>query len=73
MMIADRDRCPECYSSWQGSPIKEEDRHLYGPTAPTHYSRLVGIEIRGGYDGVSEWACPDCGARWDRWTGERKP
>lgn len=35
------------------------------------YSRLIAVEIQGMYDGVSEWLCPDCGVRWDRFTGER--
>ena len=38
------------------------------------YSRLIGIELPYGhpdyYDGVSQWLCPDCGAKWNRWTGE---
>ncbi len=38
---------------------------------PRFFSRLVGIEIPGKYDGVSEWMCPDCETRWDRWTGEQ--
>lgn len=34
------------------------------------FSRLIGIEDRNGYDGVSWWLCPDCGQKWDRWSGE---
>lgn len=34
----------------------------------------MGIEYPYGhperYDGVSEWRCMECGARWDRWTGK---
>ena len=36
------------------------------------YSRMVGIEIQGGYDGVdgvSYWYCPECHTYWDRFTG----
>ena len=33
------------------------------------YSRVIGVEYEGGYDGVSEWRCPDCGRREGRWTG----
>ena len=36
---------------------------------PRYYSHLIGVEIRGKYDGVSEWFCPACHTRWDRWTG----
>ena len=31
------------------------------------FSRLIGIEIQGKYDGVLAWRCPDCAATWDRW------
>lgn len=34
--------------------------------------RFIGVEYRGtadDYDGVSEWVCEGCGARWGRWTG----
>lgn len=33
----------------------------------THFSRLIGVEISGVYDGVLFWQCPDCGGRWHRW------
>lgn len=31
-----------------------------------HFSRLIGIEYRGKYDGVWEWQCPDCKKTWPR-------
>jgi hypothetical protein len=34
------------------------------------FSRVIGVEYQGGYDGVSEWLCPDCGRREGRWTGK---
>lgn len=34
------------------------------------YSRIIGVEYQGGYDGVSEWRCPDCGRREGRWSGK---
>lgn len=38
------------------------------------YSRVIGVEYEveyeGGYDGVSEWRCPDCGRREGRWSGK---
>jgi rubredoxin len=34
------------------------------------YSRMMGIEIQGGYDGVSYWYCPVCETYSDRFTGE---
>lgn len=30
------------------------------------FSRLIGIEVRGLYDGVCKWRCPDCNAEWER-------
>lgn len=33
------------------------------------YSRVIGIEYEGVYDGISEWRCPDCGRREGRWSG----
>ncbi len=66
--------CSECGASWRGEPIPEDARRAgyYGPpeTASTHYSRVIGIEIQGKYDGISFWRCPDCGAEWNRWTEE---
>lgn len=63
--------CPECGSSWLGEKIPEKSRHLYAGTSE-HFSRLIGMELGydqpGRYDGVSIWGCPDCTARWDRWT-----
>jgi hypothetical protein len=35
------------------------------------YTRCIGVEIQGKYDGVSFWRCPDCKVQWDRWTGAR--
>ncbi len=62
--------CPECGADWQGELIPEKYRYNYSKYS-THFSRLIGIEIQGEYDGVSYWECPDCHMRWDRWTGEK--
>ncbi len=29
-------------------------------------SRLIGVAIRGVYDGTAYFMCPDCGMRWHR-------
>jgi hypothetical protein len=33
----------------------------------THFSRRHGVEVRGVYDGVLFWVCPDCNHAWHRW------
>jgi len=63
-------KCPQCGANWKGKSIPKKFRHLYSKDS-TNFSRLIGIEIRGGYDGVSYWECPDCHTRWDRFTGEK--
>lgn len=61
--------CPHCETSLQGDPIPQEyvDAGYYPPEV-THYDRTIGVEVRGVYDGVLYWACPDCGHGWPRWT-----
>ncbi len=70
-MIDDKDitECPFCKCDLRGEPILKKNRRFYPPGA-THYSRLLGIEIQGGFDGVSYWECPDCLRVWDRFTGK---
>lgn len=62
--------CPACGSSLRGAPISEDHREHYGDGV-THYSRRVGIELRGVYDGVIAWGCPDCRAVWARFPSGR--
>lgn len=57
--------CPECNADWRGNKIPEEHRHHYVPT-DGYFSRLIGIEIPGGYDGVNHWKCPDCNTTFKR-------
>ena len=63
-----RDICPINGCDLQGDPIKQEyiDAGYYGEGV-THYSRMIGVEVRGMYDCVLYWACPDCDATWHRW------
>jgi hypothetical protein len=56
--------CPHCQADLQGSEIPSEHREAYGNK--TYFKRLIGMEVQGHYDGVAEWICPDCGARWPR-------
>ena len=59
------ERCPRCLSNWVGDPIPEQNRHLYGKH--THFSKLIGVEIPGRYDGVHHWMCPQCRTTFPRW------
>lgn len=60
--------CPLCNADLRGDPIPQEyiDKGYYGKSR--WYSRMIGVEIRGVYDGVLYYACPDCGGAWQRWT-----
>jgi hypothetical protein len=59
--------CPDCGSSWRAGEIADRPGEFY--------SRLIGVEYSydspNHYDGISEWRCPDCGARWGRFSGRR--
>lgn len=46
--------CPSCGTAWGYE------------RGGQRYSRLIG---RVWNDKVQEWHCPDCGTRFDRWTG----
>lgn len=54
----------------RGVEIPEEylREGYYGPWEgeKRYYSRMIGYEIQGLYDGVAFWMCPDCGIRWHR-------
>lgn len=47
--------CPQCGADF-----------AYGETG--QYSRKIGVEIQGVYDGVLFWQCPDCQGRWHRFA-----
>jgi hypothetical protein len=65
------DICPNGHDL-TGDPIPQEyiDAGHYSP-GTTHYSRMIGVEIRGVYDGVLYWLCPDCGIKWPRFENGR--
>ena len=67
--MSDKDTCPVNGCNLQGKPIPIPARDLY-EEGVTHYSRMIGVEVPGVYDGVLYWACPDCGARWHRFGGD---
>jgi len=78
--------CPICGKSWDNGDIfdvfrkdpyyeKTSDEDLWeiivrSYRKPYKFSYLIGIEIRGKYDGISCWKCPFCETTWDRWTLE---
>lgn len=63
--MEDKEECPHCGVSLRGEPIPAKSRKHYGEQ--THYSRTIGMEVMGVYDGVLYWQCPDCGGTWHRW------
>jgi RNA polymerase subunit RPABC4/transcription elongation factor Spt4 len=52
--------------------IEENVKSHY--SSPYRWRREIGVELAYDhpkhYDGISMWECPDCGARFDRWTGK---
>lgn len=63
----DPNACPHCGYDLRGDPIPQEyrDSGFYHPDS-THYSRKIGVEVRGVYDGILYWRCPQCGGAWHR-------
>lgn len=44
---------------------------MYGCTKeyPKSFGKdVIGIEVRGSYDGISYWECQKCKKLFDRWT-----
>ena len=60
--MSNLDNCPHCGATLVGDPIPVEAREHYSP--PYFYRREIGIEYPALYDGVWEWACPDCEFTW---------
>lgn len=63
-------RCPRCLSSWDGGPIPENIREHY--SEPYRWSKLIGVEVPGVYDGTLLWKCPTCRTEFPRWEWARK-
>lgn len=62
--IFDSFRHQAAYRTLNDAELCELISEFYG-NAAERWSRLVGIEIQGRYDGVSLWQCPDCQHTWD--------
>jgi hypothetical protein len=37
-----------------------------------YYTEVIGVEIRGVYDGVLFWQCPKCDHRYHQWRPESR-
>ena len=65
---------PEEHLQHEPDCEERKARSLYGNCyclpwgESTHFSRVMGHEIRDVYDGVLYWSCPDCGKAWPRWN-----
>lgn len=50
------DPCPRCKADLNGAPRPDGG----------FYSRKIGVEVLGAWDGVLFWRCPDCEGEWHR-------
>lgn len=53
------EECPICLTDLRGAVIPDTE-------PPQYYSHLIGVEIRGVYDGVLYYECPFCQGRIHR-------
>lgn len=57
----------EYYVPWEVSKAGKESVKEWLKTNPwPTWQRFTGIEVRGLYDGVLIWKCPDCDHMWPR-------
>ena len=52
--------------------LRHAEYHNWTAEKPTRFSRLVGLEFPDKYDGVWEYACPDCDARFPRFKEAKR-
>lgn len=52
------DTCPFCKVSLQGPETS--------PGSGQYYSEVIGVQVRGVYDGELFFQCPGCHGRWHR-------
>lgn len=63
--------CPKCGTAFRAGRIPEESlaKGYYGPwdgKEERYFSRIIGLEYPGLYNGVTDWKCPDCEHVWPR-------
>lgn len=68
--MEDYENCPKCGANLRGAPIPTEHTEQFGGEA--FYSRMIGVEVQGVYDGVLYWMCPDCRGTWHRWPRDSR-
>lgn len=67
--LHDDGRCHAVYRGTEcGLTLAEAACYCLPYGKVTHFSRKIGCEVRGVYDGVLYWQCPDCHGTWHRWT-----
>lgn len=72
--MTSKTECPVNGCDLRAGEIPQDylEKGYYGPWSPEdgprYYSRMIGVEVPGVYDGVLYWRCPDCGAAWHRWV-----
>jgi len=75
--IGEKRTCPGCGVDLVGDDIYEHLLDEYNgdvdraSEAASYYGggkfmRYIGIEVQGGYDGISLYSCPDCKCYWRR-------
>lgn len=52
--------CPHCLSDLTDSWTEADGNVIQG-------TKMIGVNVRGIYDGVLFWQCPFCSGRWHRW------
>jgi len=63
-------RAHEAYKDWSDERVKEAaSNYGWTPENRKKFGRKIGIEVRGVYDGVLYWKCPDCGTYTGRFSG----
>jgi len=65
------DICPVNGCDLRGDPIDPEYADYYAEGA-RYYSKMIGVEVQGVYDGVLYWTCSTCGVSWPRFDAPHR-